>query len=293
MKQTFSDFSQLKKGMFKAAPPNEEQKPVAPTEAGLSRDDEEVLAYFSRPAGDAAQKSHRKPPVSAPAAKTTIARPQDDAGGMVVSALELRESESARRDAEERLASAEGKCADLAAELAAAQKEICRLQGESGRLSGELKKAAKTATVAAERKDEPLAVHAAEKPRSGVLAAPAAFAEAFPGELREMLVSVLSDARDAARQSTRERRAAVLDAVLTENRSTGELERRREALKQIMKDSGGYTDPRALAELGFKLVSGKTHWKVDYAGIRMPLAKTPSDYRANLNMATDMANRCF
>ena len=33
--------------------------------------------------------------------------------------------------------------------------------------------------------------------------------------------------------------------------------------------------------------------KLEYAGVRMPIAKTPSDYRANLNMATDMANRCF
>jgi hypothetical protein len=77
------------------------------------------------------------------------------------------------------------------------------------------------------------------------------------------------------------------------DRPTGELDRRRAELKQILKDAGYYTDPHALEELGFKLVSGRTHWKLEYAGVRMPIAKTPSDYRANLNMAADMANRCF
>ena len=142
-------------------------------------------------------------------------------------------------------------------------------------------------------KVEPLAVRAAETPQCGVLASPGSFAEAFPGELREMLLTVLSDARDAARQSTRERRAAVLDAVLAANHPTGELDRRRAELKQILKDAGYFTDPHALEDIGFKLVSGRNHWKLEYAGVRMPIAKTPSDYRANLNMAADMANRCF
>jgi len=272
MKQIFTDFSQLKKGMFKAVPPKEE-KPEMPVTPQIASEDEEVLAYFSRPAAGVARKAG-----------------DGDAAAL---AVQLRESESARIAAEERLASSDRKCASLAAELAAAQKELARIQGDCGRLKGELRKALEAAPVQEEPKTVTSPVPARPAPAGGVLIEPAAFVEAFPGELREMLLSVLSDASDAARQGTRERRAAVLDAVLSENRSTGELKRRREMLKQIMKDSGGYTDPRALAAIGFKLVSGKTHWKVDYAGIRMPLSKTPSDYRANLNMATDMVNRCF
>ena len=81
--------------------------------------------------------------------------------------------------------------------------------------------------------------------------------------------------------------------MLAANLPTGELDRRRAELKQILKDAGYFTDPHALEDIGFKLVSGRNHWKLEYAGVRMPIAKTPSDYRANLNMATDMANRCF
>ena len=38
---------------------------------------------------------------------------------------------------------------------------------------------------------------------------------------------------------------------------------------------------------------GNKHWKLDYANVRIPISKTPSDHRAALNTATDIANRCF
>ena len=38
---------------------------------------------------------------------------------------------------------------------------------------------------------------------------------------------------------------------------------------------------------------GNKHWKLDYANVRIPISKTPSDRRAALNTATDIANRCF
>ena len=33
--------------------------------------------------------------------------------------------------------------------------------------------------------------------------------------------------------------------------------------------------------------------KLQYANVRVTMSKTPSDYRANLNIASDTANRCF
>ena len=33
--------------------------------------------------------------------------------------------------------------------------------------------------------------------------------------------------------------------------------------------------------------------KLEYANVRMPMSKTPSDYRSAQNTASDMANRCF
>ena len=39
--------------------------------------------------------------------------------------------------------------------------------------------------------------------------------------------------------------------------------------------------------------TGNKHWKLDYADIRIPISKTPSDYRSALNTATSIANNCF
>ncbi len=283
MTHKFTDFSQLKKGMFKPIPTPVEKKAIAPVENGASRD-EDVLEYFSRGGVGGKQESTR---ISGKGTDLTL-------DGAEALRLQLRDSEAARTVVEAKLKETERNCAKKDSELAAAQKEIARLKGECGRLQGEFKKLAdKTPQDGNTAPAEPTVAPARETPTKGVLTAPSGFVEAFPGETREMILSVLSEARDSATQSIRERRAAVLDAVLATNPSTGELARRRAELKQAMKDAGAYTDPNRLAALGFKLVSGRTHWKLEYAGVRMPIAKTPSDYRANLNIAADMANRCF
>ncbi len=292
MKHTLTDLSQLSKAMFKSAPKVDEVKP-APPKAKPNDAGEEVLAYFSRPAAGA--KAAQNAPTCAPAADGADAQAEALKRNVAALRAQLRDAEAARSDAEAKCADVKREREKLADALAAARKEVERLKGECGRLQGEAKKAALAASDAANAKVESLALAApaAERPTRGVLAPPAAIAETFPGEVREMVLSALSEARDAARQSTRERRAAILDAVLATNRPTGELERRRAELKQAMKDCGYYTDPKAIERLGFKLVSGRTHWKLEYGNVRMPIAKTPSDYRANLNMATDLANRCF
>ena len=114
--------------------------------------------------------------------------------------------------------------------------------------------------------------------------------------MREHILAVLSEGLEAAQSSERERRVAVLEDVLAVNMPGSELERRRRELKQIIKDTGSFVDARtiaALEKLGFKCVSGNKHWKLDYANVRIPISKTPSDHRAALNTATDIANRCF
>ncbi len=148
-------------------------------------------------------------------------------------------------------------------------------------------------------------------------------AEEFPGEVREHILAVLTEGLEAAQSSERERRAAVLEDVLSANKPGSELERRRKELKQIIKDTGSFVDARtiaALEKIGFKCVSGNKHWKLDYANVRIPISKTPSDRRGAQNTfacrrrrsgcptsearsfcgakvargrATDIANRCF
>ena len=115
-------------------------------------------------------------------------------------------------------------------------------------------------------------------------------------EAKDAALDALAEEKAAAQQSGRERRAGVLAGVLAANPATGELERRRAELRQILKDAGGFIDASTLAALeriGIRCISGRKHWKLECADIRMPMSKTPSDYRSAQNCATDVANRCF
>ena len=125
---------------------------------------------------------------------------------------------------------------------------------------------------------------------------PPAFSEKFAGEIREHVLAALAESHAAAEAGGRDRRARILEAVLCANPSSGELERRRETVRQILKDANSFLDDEdiaALEKLGFRYISGKNHHKIDWAGIRFPLAKTPSDFRACLNSSAEIINRVF
>ena len=135
---------------------------------------------------------------------------------------------------------------------------------------------------------------AALRAESAALGAAKAEAERKSADLEQQLAAG-RQARASA-ETERERRAAVLEDVLAANKPASELARRRKKLKQIIKDTGSFVDVRtiaALEKLGFKCVSGTKHWKLDYANVRIPISKTPSDRRGAQNTATDIANRCF
>ena len=286
---TLTDFSQLTKSMVKK--PVEEPR-TAPTpkaqESPVDREAAEVLAYFARPGGNAPQRPH-------------VASRADPAKDRVAELETALEAKDAALDAlAEEKATMDGRIADLERQLEtereaheAVVRERDRLQGECGRLQGELRKTAENAPVAAPAQAAPVAQAEPTKSTRGLLAANGAIVEAFPGEVREQVLAALADALAAAQQSGRERRAGVLAGVLEANPATGELERRRAELKQILKDAGYFNDPKPLEKLGFKLISGRTHWKLQYANVRITMSKTPSDYRASLNTASDTANRCF
>lgn len=125
---------------------------------------------------------------------------------------------------------------------------------------------------------------------------PPELGEKFPGEIREHVIAALADSRAAAEAGGRDRRARILEAVLCANPPSGELENRREAVRQILKDAGSFLDDgdiAALEKLGFRYISGKNHHKLEWAGIRFPMAKTPSDHRSCLNSAAEIINRVF
>ena len=317
MSKKFTDLSQLTKSILKRDEPQRPKpvpthvpiphpvkaapQPEVPAEKPkLSRDEAECLAYFShtsitdrrfatagRVQTPPAARKIQEPASEAPA---ELSKLRASEAHLAAEVAELRQKLEA---AEARAAAAEQAVEAHIARMKAGEEQRARLDAEIREFRAE---APETPRVAPAPQPAPLAEPSAPRAREGVLAAPAGFAETFPGEVREMVVAALSDICETARQSTRERRAAVLEAVLAANPSSGELERRRSELRQIIKDVAFHNDEhmlKGLEKLGMKLISGKKHWKLEYGNVRMPMSKTPSDYRSGLNSSADMANRCF
>lgn len=266
MNRKFTELSQLKVGVVKIAEPKKE-----PPVKSMSND-QEVLDYFGL-------GKHDDEPVQ----EKAVAEPKHE---------EVELALSASRE----------KLADKDAEIEAAREKIEELEREVERLKARLHDLECSENIVAPGQEDmpadmPAGVSLPDsmewQREHSILLEPDDFAEAFPGEMREMLIAALADALNDAKNGSRQRRASVLSAVLAKNQSSGALERRRAELRQILKDSGYYNDPKALEGLGFRLISGRNHWKLEYADVRIVLSKTPSDYRANINTAVDVANRCF
>lgn len=283
MGKTCTDFSQLSTGMFKKSDPVVEIKPI-PKKSACGDD---ALAYFGLNAPH--------PPSGASGARV---------GNYASVALEARVKAAeaqiaaigAERDATKRKATnLEHQLAEEHAARQAAETERNRLRGELLRLRNELEEARRTPEAGNVEREMGNAAPVQELRVAGLLVPPKT-EEVFAGEVREHVLAALADAQEAASQSVRERRARILADVLAANVPTGELERRRGELRQIIKDTGSFVDARAISALeriGFKCVSGNKHWKLDYANVRIPISKTPSDHRAAMNMATSIANNCF
>ena len=278
MGKTYTDFSQLSR-MFRKSTPVEEIKPLPKTNA-VGGDD--ALSFFG---------------LNGPETATGASAGGAGDGRILALEADVRAVRAESAALEAAKAEAERKAGDLEHRLAAerqmreaAEAERERLRGEVIRLRNELED-----TLTTPPAPSAIAAPAQEVRIDGLLRLPTTV-EAFPGEVREHILAVLTEGLEAAQSSERERRVAVLEDVLSANKPGSELERRRKELRQIIKDTGSFVDARtiaALEKLGFKYVSGNKHWKIDYANVRIPMSKTPSDHRAALNTATDIANRCF
>lgn len=317
---TFNDFSQLKHVKSAQSSSVPQPRPAVSQEDRALTESSNSTDYFSSllgggraPSGHSTPKPPHRATVVTPA---TVARVREelaaDAREAERAAFKVREDElktelQAQTDACESIAV---DLANVRAELKACRVDCEALEEENRRLAAELEaeksKPPQTIfdTVALEERDREigrLKAILAETQREtrlhdSLLDVPVPFSEKFPGEVHEHVVEALADSYAAAEAGGRDRRARILEAVLCANPSSGELEHRREAVKQIVKDAGAALDNAALAELeklGFRYISGNKHHKLEWAGIRFPLAKTPSDYRACLNSAAEIANRVF
>ena len=224
-------------------------------------------------------------------------RRQEDARNELTAANEKWTVENENREAAHaealaaltaRLEAKDGEYAKVCAALAEREEENARLrmQIENGKLKIENVSRGGSAGYGRDGVPSP----------SAFLRLPDGFSEKFDGEIREHVLETLSDAFAAAEAAGRDRRARILEEVLGVNTVSGELERRRAAVRRIVQEAGHKLDNTAIAaleKLGFKYVSGHSHHKLEWAGIRFPLAKTPSDYRSCLNSAAEISNRVF
>ena len=257
MAKKLTDLSQLTKAILKESPPPRPVEKPAP-EPSQSREDADaaaVLAYFSRPSQNAPQRN-RAASCAVPAKDRTVA-PEAALKAKDAALAALAEEKAAQG---KRIAELERQLATEREAHEAAVRERDRLQGECGRLQGELRKKGENAPVSAPVEVAPVAKTESPKPTRGILAAPGAVAEVFPGEVREQVVATLLEGLGTAERSGRERRAEILRYVLAANQSAGDLERRRVELRQILKDAGYFNDPKPLERLGLRLISGRTHW---------------------------------
>lgn len=297
MARKLTDLAQLSKALIRSQPTEPPSAaPPAPTtaKAALSRDEAEVLAYFCK---DSAPSAKRTAPKKASAPKVEDRSVELESLKVRIAELEALLQQSACAQAQ-----AKAQAESMAQELHAAQEALqsaetdrARLRETCAALEQSLSHATqpKEATFAA---SETAAVPTAAVPKPELLKTPAGLDEIFAGELREMILTSLAETQAIARQAGRDRRAAVLEAFLAANPPSGELDRRRARLRQILKNAGSFNDAHVLAELaelGIRPVSGRKHWKLDYGGLRLTMAKTPSDFRSSLNAATEIGNRCY
>ena len=323
MGNTFTDLSQLKK--FRPAEPEPpapepEQAPEDRQLAGAANSADYFSSLLGTPSAQRQKEAPRRTTVVTPG---TVAR---------VRAEQAEDAFAAERDAltaelEEKQAVIDALALDAAEakeSLSQAQEEMVRTQGELAQAQERLatkenELEATMAALEAERSapkvDPALQEEMAAKDReiarlqallveaqrtslssTVLLDKPDGVSEKFTGEVREHLLEALADAQRAADAGGRDRRARILEAILCANACSGELARRRDEVKQVMKDAGSFIDDAtiaALEKLGFRYISGSNHHKLDYAGIRFPVAKTPSDHRSCLNSAAEICNRVF
>ena len=297
MARKLTDLAQLSKALIRSQPT--EPPPAAPpapttAKAALSRDEAEVLAYFSK---DSSPSAKRTAPKKAPAPKVEDKIAELEGLKVRIAELEALLQQSACAQAQ-----AKAQAESMAQELHAAQESLQSAETDRARLRetcAALEQSLNHATQpdeATPAASETAAVPTVAVPKPELLKTPAGLDEIFAGELREMILTSLAETQAIARQAGRDRRAAVLEAFLAANPPTGELDRRRARLRQILKNAGSFNDAHVLAELaelGIRPVSGRKHWKLDYGGLRLTMAKTPSDFRSSLNAATEIGNRCY
>ena len=124
--------------------------------------------------------------------------------------------------------------------------------------------------------------------------------ELYKDEIKDVILRVLEKEKgllDNDLNLRTSRKFHVLTNILDLNRQTGKADEIEKWLREIIDDSGNLNAQRKrqLIETGFKINNG-THYKITYNEdnrYTFTLAKTPGDYRANMNTLKDAVATLF
>lgn len=120
--------------------------------------------------------------------------------------------------------------------------------------------------------------------------------EFYPGEIKDMILSVLDDAARNGKKGSR--RVDVMKDIVENNEYKHLCDERKIRIKKILKGYSRFTASirQELAELGFKITEEGKHYKLTYYGdprYWITVAKTPSDGRAGDNDALIISGTVF
>lgn len=116
--------------------------------------------------------------------------------------------------------------------------------------------------------------------------------EAFPGEIKDIVLSTLKDALPNLQEISR--RKDVITQIIQANQYQHLCEKKSSELKRLLNSYTGMTKPlrQELENLGFRISEDGKHYKLTYLGndrYQSVIAKTPSDNRAGKNNVARIA----
>lgn len=122
----------------------------------------------------------------------------------------------------------------------------------------------------------------------------------YDGEMKDIVLKILEKEFNMINSDPNlmeSRKYHVLKSIIQENSKTGQDEKIKELLREILDNDGSFNNAkkRHLFDLGFTIDEGK-HYKITFGDddrYMFTLSKTTSDYRSNMNVVSKASNKLF
>ena len=120
--------------------------------------------------------------------------------------------------------------------------------------------------------------------------------ELCAGEINDFVLGLVESARQNIPPDVHCRRREICDAILACNSEVGERSKMKDGMTTILKSwNASPGQVRKLERLGFRITTGKTHWKMRWgdSAYYATLGATPSDRHAGTNAARNAVAAFF